>query len=150
MLAQKLWAMGGGYVLDIGGNLRVVGTKKDGSGWVSGIRNPDTYAQNPYIYTLTLKENDALVTSGSYERYYTVDGVRYHHIINGETLMPENYYLSVSVKSTSSALSDALSTAIFNMPYDEAVAFIEGVSGIFVILVLPNGEVVTVEGGSGF
>ena len=144
MVAAGLEAEGkSGYVLDVGGNLRVIGTKKDGSGWKTGIRNPDMYAEKPYVYTLELKNTSALVTSGSYERFYTVDGVRYHHIINEKTLMPENYYLSVSVKSASSALSDALSTAIFNMKYDEAKTFVEGLNGVFVVFVMPNGEVVT-------
>ena len=144
MIAARLEAEGlSGYVLDVGGNLRVVGMKKDGSGWTTGIKNPDAYAQNPYIYTLTLKNTAALVTSGSYERFYTVDGVKYHHIINGETLMPENYYLSVSVKSASSALSDALSTAIFNMNPDDAKAFVNGLNGVFFVFVMPSGEVVT-------
>lgn len=144
MVAAMLEGEGkSGYVLDVGGNLRVIGTKKDGSGWTTGIRNPDTYAEKPYIYTLELKNTSALVTSGSYERFYTVNGVRYHHIISGETLMPENYYLSVSVKSASSALSDALSTAIFNMKPDEAKTFVEGLNGVFVVFVMPDGEAVT-------
>ena len=57
--------------------------------------------------------------------------------------MPENYYLSVSVKSSSSALSDSLSTAIFNMEYDEAFEFAQGLDGVFIVAVMPDGEVRT-------
>ena len=143
MIARILEAEGrSGYVLDVGGNLRTVGTKPSGDGWRAGITDP----QNPYlpiyVYETVLK-GEALATSGVYERSYTVEGVRYHHIINGETLMPENYYLSVSVKSSSSALSDALSTAIFNMKYDEAKSFVESQTGLFIVLVMPDGEVRT-------
>lgn len=143
MIASSLEAGGkSGCVLDIGGNLRTVGKKPDGTGWSAGVKNPNPSSTPTYVYKTTLM-GDALVTSGSYERFYTVDGVRYHHIINGDTLMPENYYLSVSVKSDSSALSDALSTAIFNMQYEEAERFVSPLKNILVILVMPSGEVVT-------
>ncbi len=134
-------------VLDVGGNLRAVGTKPDGSGWVTGVQNPDIGAESSYVYKTELK-NGAIVTSGSYQRFYTVGGVRYHHIINGDSLMPENHYLSVSVMSDSSALSDALSTAIFNMEYEAAKEFIRGFRGITVILVLLDGSVEELAGAT--
>ena len=146
MTAAWLEAQGySGQVLDVGGNLRAIGTKPSGEGWTAGVRNPGIATLDSYVYKFNLK-NEALVTSGSYERYHTVGGIRYHHIINNETLMPENYYLSVSVKSDSSALSDALSTAIFNMKYEEAEAFVKGMKNITVVFVLPSGEVRAVEG----
>ena len=142
MVAKMLEAEGkSGYILDVGRNLRTIGKKPSGDGWTAGVVNPLDQLSN-YVYIMKLK-GEALVTSGTYERFYTVDGVRYHHIINGDTLMPENYYLSVSVKSPSSALSDALSTAIFNMKYAEARSFVESMDRLFVVLVLPSGEVVT-------
>ena len=146
MTASTLEAEGySGLVLDVGGNLRVLGIKPNGEGWTAGVKNPDLTSPVSYVHTFNMK-NEALVTSGSYERFYTVEGVRYHHIINGETLMPENYYLSVSVKSASSALSDALSTALFNMKYEDANKFVESFKGITVLFVMPDGEVRTVHG----
>lgn len=102
-----------GYVLDIGGNLRVVGTKADGSPWRAGVRNPD-FSGDSYIYRFDISDSSA-VTSGNYERYYTVNGVNYHHIIDKDTLMPSVHFASVTVLCESSALADALSTALFNM-----------------------------------
>ena len=143
MTAQMLEDAGyAGCVLDVGGNLRAIGAKPDGSGWMAGIRNPLSPYSQTYIYKIEIKDS-SLVTSGVYERYYTVGGVRYHHIIDGESLMPENRYLSVSVKADSSAMSDARSTAIFNMTPDEAREFVESQRGIFVVLVMPNGKTVT-------
>ena len=130
-------------VLDVGGNLRVIGEKPNKKGWTAGVTNPTSPYSQTYVYTMEIKDS-ALVTSGSYQRFYTVNGIRYHHIINSETLMPENYYLSVSIKSPSSALSDALSTAVFNMEYDDAEAFIKNLDGVFAVFVLPDGEVKTV------
>ena len=143
MISAKLYEEGySGYVLDVGGNIRAIGEKPSGEGWTCGVRNPESTNSQTYVYKTELK-NSAMSTSGSYERFYTVAGVNYHHIINGETLMPENYYLSVSIRADSSALSDALSTAVFNMQPNEATAFIDGLSGVFAVLVLPDGEVVT-------
>ncbi len=133
------------FVIDLGGNLKVSGTKPSGAGWQAGVQNPDLYSEERYVYKTELKDQ-AIVTSGSYQRFYTVGGVRYHHIINSETLMPENHYLSVSIISDNSALSDALSTAIFNMEYDEARSFTEGFSGITVILVMADGSVEELSG----
>lgn len=143
MIARELEGRGlCGYVLDVGGNLRAVGTKPSGDGWRTGIRNPDTSSDEAYVYEFELK-NGAVVTSGSYERFYTVGGVRYHHIINGKTLMPANYYTSVSVISSSSALSDALSTALFNMEYADAADLVNSLNNVKVIFVMQNGEVRT-------
>ena len=137
MIARKMEEKGlTGLVIDVGGNLRAIGTKKDGTGWKTGVKNP---TGGEYVYYHELK-NEAIVTSGSYERFYTVDGVKYHHIINGETLMPENHYLSVTVISNNSAFSDALSTAVFNMKYDEAKTFAKTLLGTKIVVVLPNGK----------
>ena len=127
------------YALDFGGNLRV-GEKLSGEGWKSGIKNPDIWADEPYIRILEVKDA-ALVTSGSYERFYTVDGVNYHHIINKDTLMPENRYTSVSIFTPSSAAADALSTAFFNMTEDEIGDALKKFADTEVTLVYPDGAV---------
>ncbi len=132
-----------GYAINLGGNLRTVGTKPNGDGWVSGVQNPDKSSSDAYVATLTISDS-ALVTSGVYERYYTVDGVQYHHIINKDTLMPEREYLSVSVHTESSTVADALSTALFNMTLDEAEATLARFEGTMAIFVLSSGEVVTI------
>jgi len=129
-----------GYALDFGGNLRTVGEKPNGDGWVSGITNPTPNAKEPYVRTVTVKDG-ALVTSGTYQRFYTVGGVSYHHIINKDTLMPKFTYLSVTVQTKSSAIADALSTAIFNMEIDEAEQFVSTLSDTEVTLVMADGSV---------
>jgi len=132
-----------GIVLDMGGNLCTLGAKPSGNGWESGIRNPLYYEgeKEPYVRTVTLLDG-SLVTSGVYERYYTVDGKRYHHIIDPETLMPEYRYLSVTVQTDDSGVADALSTAIFNMDLPEAEAFLSELGReAEVTLVLPDGSV---------
>ncbi|MBR2337980.1 MAG: FAD:protein FMN transferase [Clostridia bacterium] len=129
-----------GYILNVGGNVRIVGERQDGEAWTVGIENPDTAnTQTPYIAYLKLGEM-SLVTSGSYQRYYTVNGKNYHHIIDPETLMPAENFQSVSVLCKSSAQADALSTALFCMTYGEGNKLIETLSDTEAMWVLPNGE----------
>lgn len=142
LIKAELKAQGySGLVLDMGGNLCAIGTKPSGEGWISGIRNPLYFEgdENPYTRTVTLLDG-SLVTSGVYERYHTVDGVRYHHIIDPISLRPENRYLSVSVQTSHSGVADALSTAIFNMSEAEAEAFVSSLENTEVTLIFPDGS----------
>ena len=85
-------------------------------------------------------KNASAVTSGDYERYFTVDGVRYHHIIDKDTLMPSRSYRSVSIVCRDSGLADALSTALFNMDYESGSAVIDSLDGAYAVWILPSGE----------
>jgi 5,10-methenyltetrahydrofolate synthetase len=127
-----------GYVINVGGNVRTVGTKPEGEPWLVGIENPAEDSQEPYLAYLNLVDR-SLVTSGSYQRYYVVNGERYHHIIDPETLMPAQGYLSVSVVCESSADGDALSTALFCMSPEEGMALIESLPGIEAMWVTSDG-----------
>ncbi len=110
-----------GYVLNIGGNVRTIGSKPEGEPWVVGIEKPDS---DDYWAYLKLS-GESIVTSGSYQRYYYVDGKAYHHIIHPYTLMPAEGFISVSILSKDSGLGDALSTALFCMPYEKGLELIE-------------------------
>lgn len=131
------------YALEFGGNLRV-GEKVNGDGWVSGIRDPNPLSETGYIRKLTVKQA-ALVTSGTYERFYTVGGVRYHHIINKDTLMPENIYTSVSVMTPSSAVADALSTAFFNMSVESAQEVIDQIGNTEVTYLFADERIIVIR-----
>ena len=127
-----------GWVLNVGGNVRTVGGKPTGEDWLVGVENPDTDSDEPYIAYLELRDK-ALVTSGNYQRYYLVDGVRYHHIIDPVTLMPSDRYRSVSVVCSDSGVADALSTALFCMDYDAGVALVDSLTNAEVMWVMPDG-----------
>lgn len=98
-----------GILLSVGGNVCSTGPKPDGSSWVVGLQDPEG---NGNLHTIYAGQT-AVVTSGDYQRYYTVDGVRYHHIIDPETGMPGTKWQAVSVVCRDSAVADALSTALF-------------------------------------
>lgn len=128
-----------GYVLNVGGNVRTIGVKGDGNKWVAGIENPHEDESEPYIAYLKLS-GESLVTSGSYQRYYTVGGKNYHHIIDPATNMPAERYRSVSIVCGDSGLADALSTALFCMPYEEGLALIDTLDGAEALWVFLDGS----------
>lgn len=128
-----------GYLLNVGGNIRTVGKRSNGEKWKIGIENPDTEDEaTPYIEYLDLGEM-SLVTSGSYQRFYTVDGKNYHHIIDPDTLMPSQHFKMVSVLCKNSAKADALSTALFSMTYEEGMALIGSLSDTYAMWVTNDG-----------
>ncbi len=146
-VAQSLRDMGAvSVLLSVGGNVETIGSKGDGSPWRIGIQNPDTSSSRSYLHVMELKDQ-ALVTSGVYQRFYEVDGVRYHHIIHPDLLMPWNEYESVTILAEDGGLADAYSTAVFNMELEEGKAFIEAQDGIEAMWVLEDG---TEEFSSGF
>lgn len=139
-IAARLKADGHtGYLLNVGGNVRTVGSRGDGRPWTVGIENPNGSAENPFVAYVQLKDQ-ALVTSGSYQRYYEVDGKRYHHIIDPHTLMPGTRYLSVSVLCADSGTGDALSTALFTLAPEEGLALVQSLPDTEAMWVLPDGS----------
>ncbi len=128
-----------GYLLNLGGNVKIVGKRADGEKWKVGIENPDTASDQAYIEKLEL-ENMSLVTSGSYQRFYTVNGKNYHHIIDPENLYPADYFLSVSVLCEDSALADGLSTALFCLPFEDGKKLVESIDGVYVMWVTKEKE----------
>lgn len=127
------------YVLNVGGNIRIIGTKPDRTGWVTGIRDPAS-AEGQFAISLRLKDT-ACVTSGVYERYFTVDGQRYHHIIDKDSLFPADYFASLTVLTHDSALADALSTALFCMSCEEGMELVSKLDGVEVLWIFPDGEI---------
>ena len=127
-----------GYLLNVGGNIRIVGKRPDGKKWQIGLENPDGDDENPYTEYLEL-EKMCIVTSGSYQRFYTVNGKDYHHIIDPDTLMPAKGYKMVSIITKDSGVADALSTALFCMDYDEGNAIIDSMKDAYAMWVLEDG-----------
>lgn len=138
MVAQSLEQRGiTGYCLNVGGNVRTIGKKPDGNGWTVGLEDP--LGGDDYIAYLSLS-GQSLVTSGSYQRYYIVDGKRYHHIINRDTLMPAEGFVAVSVLTPHSGRGDGLSTALFCMSLEEGLALVESLPDTEVQWVIPDGS----------
>ena len=125
-----------GYVINVGGNVRTLGTKPDGTPWTVGVESSDG---GDYLAYLQLS-GQSLVTSGSYQRYYTVDGKRYHHIIDPDTQMPaDRGYVSVSVLCKDAGLGDALSTSLFCLSQKEGLALVESTDDVEAMWVAEDG-----------
>lgn len=124
---SNLWTSA---AISIGGNVSTFGYKNDDgqTKWTIGIENPDT-ASDDFLLKLNITD-ECIVTSGDYQRYYTVDGKKYCHIINPETLMPSEYMASVSVVCEDSSFGDAMSTALFNMTIEDGKNLVDSLDGI--------------------
>ena len=133
-------------LINLGGNVLTVGRRAtDDQPWVVGIQDPK--AENG-VNKLTLKAEDlSVVTSGNYERFFILDGVRYHHLLNPLSGWPVNEGLdSVTILSKSSAMGDALSTACYVLGIDEGMELIKQFDGIDAIFVKTDGSTVMTDG----
>lgn len=121
-------------IVDLGGNILVMGDKAPGKPWTVGIRDPRTSGGNPIV---SLQASSAsLVTSGIYERFFVENGKHYHHILNPATGYPaDNELLSVTILSTKSIQADALSTSVFLLGTERGLELISkfpGTEAIFI------------------
>jgi len=131
LVADELTAQGyTSFVISAGGNVVTRGSAQDGHSWQVGIQSPDDAAQ---LLATVESRNSAVVTSGGYQRYVEIDGVRYHHIIDPATLMPANYVKSATALHADSGIADALSTACFLMHPEEAMVLVEDCGGRVIV-----------------
>ncbi len=126
-----------GILVSVGGNVRPTGAKPDGSAWTVGIQDPRD--SDAYLRTILTTEM-SVVTSGDYERYYMVDGERYHHLIDPQTLYPADRWQMVTILCPDSGLADALSTALFCVTRETGQALLDRY-GAEAMWVTPEGEV---------
>ncbi|MBE6876682.1 MAG: FAD:protein FMN transferase [Ruminococcus sp.] len=132
-------------IVNLGGNVQTLGTKPDGSPWSVGIVNPLSPAENLCIVKI---ENQAVITSGNYERYFVGDdGKTYWHIIDPKDGYPaDNGLISVTVIGESGLLCDALSTALFAEGTEQAVQHYQASDDFEMILVTDDGKILLSEG----
>ena len=129
--------------ISLGGNVITIGKRADGKEWSIGIQDP--FDTNGTVESVKLLDT-SLVTSGDYQRYYYHEGKKYHHIIDPETLMPAEYFSSVSIICESSALADALSTALFCMSEAEGHSLVSEIGDCEVLWITPDGEITSTLG----
>jgi len=119
-------------LISLGGNVYAKGKNKTGKPWKIGIANPDNSGEYIGIISAT---DISVITSGDYERYFEIDGKRYHHIIDPKTGYPADSGLrSVTVITPDATLGDMLSTKCFIAGYEESKNILKEYNayGIFV------------------
>ncbi len=136
-------------LLNVGGNVRTVGVKPDGSEWRIGIQDPKGARDQSIVGIVSLAGN-SVVTSGIYERGFVLDGVYYHHILDPKTgWSVQNELAGVSIVTEEACTADALSTTVFAMGLEEGTAFIEGLENVEAIFVTREGKVSWTSGLDG-
>ncbi|MCT2534298.1 FAD:protein FMN transferase [Aquibacillus koreensis] len=132
-------------IIDLGGNIFVMGDHPEGKAWTVGIQNPFS-ARGETVGTVKVT-NKSIVTSGIYERYLEQDGVKYHHILNSKDGYPiMNDIAGISIISEKSIDGDALSTSVFSKGIKEGMAYIEEFDGVEAVFVSNDKEVYLTSG----
>lgn len=130
-------------LIDLGGNIYALGQRAEGAFRI-GIRDPADEQATAAVIPATDK---AVVTSGVYERGFTLDGVRYHHLLDPATGMPvQNGLASVTVVCADAARADALSTACFVLGLTDGMALIEALDGAEALFIEADGTATASSG----
>ncbi len=132
--------------LDAGGDIRVLGSKPDGTPWRIGVRHP---RDRRGIAAVVEIRDSAIVTSGDYERFFHENGERYHHIINPGTGMPTHGLTSVTVVAADAFTADAYSTAVFVLGLERGVALVESMPGVEAVIITEDFQVHITSGLEG-
>lgn len=134
-----------GY-LNFGGNVLTIGTKTDGSKWNIGVQDPLAQREQGIIGAVKVSDQ-AVVTSGIYERGFDLDGIRYHHLLDTATGWPvQNELAGVTIVASDAFDADALSTTVFSLGVERGTEFIEGLDGIEAIFVTRDDTVTWTSG----
>lgn len=127
-------------IINLGGNVDVIGTKPDGSKYNIGIQKP--FDESGEAITSVQLKGQTVVTSGIYERYFKKNGKLYHHILDPRTGYPcENNLYSVSIITDSSTKADALSTTCFLLGYEKGMELIQSMDGVEAIFITDDEKV---------
>lgn len=145
LVANEIYDQGfHSFIISAGGNVVTKDPPQDGirAFWGIGIQDPFADINDPNSPSLDVAfvQNQCVVTSGDYQRYYKVGDQIIHHIIDPETLWPADRYRALTVITEDSGLGDFLSTCLYVMDYEEGRAFAEEL-GVMVLWVFPDGEV---------
>ena len=133
-----------GYI-NLGGNVLALGAKTDGSAYTIGIQRPFG-EENEAIASVSITDQ-TVVSSGVYERYFEVDGTRYHHILDTATGYPyDNGLLEVTIITGASVDGDGLSTTCFSLGLEDGMALVESLDATEAIFITDDYEVHTSSG----
>ncbi|MFK7816194.1 MAG: FAD:protein FMN transferase [Gammaproteobacteria bacterium] len=123
-------------LVSAGGDTRLLGDR-NGRAWLVGIRDPDDTEE---VIVMLPLQDEALSTSGDYERFFIEDGKKYHHIIHPTTGYSASKVRSASILASDSTTTDALSTSIFIMGASNGLELIDSLDGVEGVIVDQQGK----------
>lgn len=126
-------------MINLGGNVLTIGTKPDGSAFQIGIQRP--FDETGQAFTSVSVRDESVVSSGSYQRYFELNGKIYHHIIDPKTGYPfDHNLLGVTIISEHSVDGDALSTTCFSLGLDKGMELIRSLDEVEAIFITDDYE----------
>ena len=132
-------------IINLGGNVAVIGGKPDGTSFKIGVQDP--FGETGEIIGMIELEDVSLISSGNYERYFEQDGVRYHHILDPDSGAPAEAGLSaVTVLTEKGIDGDALSTSVFLLGAEEGLELVKSIEGAEALLVDADGTITMTDG----
>ena len=130
-------------IVNVSGDINTWGRQPDGKLWTIGIINPMN--KNKVFATFPL-ENNAVETSGSYEKYVIFNGIRYSHIIDPRTGYPAQGVVSVSVFAKQTEIADGLATGIFVLGVEVGLDLVNQLKGIECVIIDDKGKIHSSKG----
>ncbi|THJ16222.1 MAG: FAD:protein FMN transferase [Nitrospira sp. CG24B] len=138
---KRVGVMGG--VVALSGDIKAFGVLPDRKGFPVGIKHP---RREEELIAMIDLNNEAISTAGDYERFFERDGVRYHHILDPQTLQPARTCQSVTVIAKEGTMADGLDTGIFVLGPEQGMALVERLPGVEAIIIDQEGKI-TVSSG---
>jgi thiamine biosynthesis lipoprotein len=138
---KRVGVMGG--VVALSGDIKAFGVLPDRKGFPVGIKHPRR--EEELIAMIDLND-EAVSTAGDYERFFERDGVRYHHILDPQTLHPAGACQSVTVIAKEGTVADGLDTGIFVLGPEQGMALVERLPGVEAIIIDQEGKIAVSSG----
>lgn len=127
------------YLIEIGGEMLVVGENKENKKWEVGIRFPNKTDFN--LYSSIFLKNKAIATSGTYQNYFTIDSINYSHLINPKTGYPiQHELISATIIADDCVTADAIATAVMVKGFANGLNWINSMDNIEGLLIGINKE----------
>ena len=136
------------FLISAGGDLRMLAGPPATGRWATGIQNPLS-PDDGSIIDAVRGEHLSVVTSGTYQRYFEVDGIRFHHIIDPRTLFPADQYMSLTIIHDDSLMAEVLSTVLYMLSPEESQPILNALGG-YAMWVTYDGAIVVSDGYSQF
>lgn len=132
-------------LINLGGNVLAVGSKPDGSSFVIGIQDPESQ-RGEYLLSIQI-DDESVVSSGDYERYFVYEGKVYHHILNPKTGFPADTNIKqVTIVTKNSQKADGLSTSVLLLGVQKGIQLVESLEGVEAILITKDHYIYFTEG----